>query len=474
MTGSTSADSWLAGRYRLVREIGRGGIGTVWEAVLEPLGSPVAIKFLRTTALQRDERAAERFVREARALAAVQHDNIVKIHDVGSDPREIPFIVMERLRGRPLNALIATYGPLPFEVVIELGLQLCRALGEAHRHGIVHRDIKPSNIFVTDEGPTWQCKLLDFGLCKQLDPRALEGATTSGVILGTPGYMAPEQAFGDRVDARADVYGLGCVLFEMLTGRPAFSASRAALVLSAQLQGRSCAAEVATGTIHRRFGAFVERMLRVAPDERPSSADEVAEVLVRMPKTVARRGLPPRRAVRVAGLLAGLGILMIAIVIREPHWESNASDRAAEHDIRVDDSHDESTSSLAPNLPSTAASESTVATRTSAADSMVTPELVPPTSSPTPNERDTSPVVPASRGRSGSPTKRVKRDSQLRPSSAEPQEAIQVSLPEPDPTSDVATSSPLPSPPAASTQANRRRWAAPGIRDPFDLLATDP
>lgn len=300
----------LAGRYRLGREIGRGGVGAVWEGVLEPLGRPVAIKFLRTSSFERDRGASERMLREARVLASLDHPQIVKVFDVGADVDGRPFIVMERLHGRALGEVLAEKGGLGPEAAIEIGLQVCLALQEAHRIGLVHRDIKPANLFVVHEGSPWRCKLLDFGLSKQLEPTAVDGLTGSRAILGTPGYLAPEQACGDRIDRRADIYGLACVLFEILVGRPLFSDDRAAVMLASQLRGRSLGGEVEQGLMSAAWADLLERALQVEPDARPSDAGAMADAL----RAVARRSTVPRPRGARAYLGVSSGLIAVAIL----------------------------------------------------------------------------------------------------------------------------------------------------------------
>ncbi len=318
----------LGGRYRLVREIGRGGMGVVWEAELEPLGKRVAIKLLRRAA-QANPGPAARFLREALAVSAVGHEHIVKVDDFGTDERGEPYLVMELLAGRSLAAEIEMHGPLPWSRAARILRQLCGALEAAHRHGIVHRDLKPANVFLVrrDDGRDF-CKLLDFGLCKPLDgsvPVVLE--THAGAMLGTPAYMAPEQIEGLRVDGRADLYALGCVAYEMLTGRLAFAARRADEVFDAHLHGERPTLDV---EVPPGVASWISRALARDRGQRFADAAEMAAAIPGDP-LVLRRARSPRPAVRgrtialgvalgTASLLGGAAVALV-VPVRPPTVE---------------------------------------------------------------------------------------------------------------------------------------------------------
>ncbi|HUH01463.1 MAG TPA: serine/threonine-protein kinase [Kofleriaceae bacterium] len=223
------------GRYRLIKRIGRGGMGEVWSAWHKGLKRQVAVKLLRPERGRVPE-AVARFEREVEATTALTHPNTVRLFDYGVTEDGIWYYAMELLEGRNLAALVEAEGPLPPARAVHFATQAARALAEAHALGIVHRDVKPENLFVTHAGgePDF-IKLLDFGIA-HIDPGTGAAALTRRQwVAGTPAWMSPEIARGRAADARADVYGLGAVLYFMLTGQPPFTGASAAEILDAHV-----------------------------------------------------------------------------------------------------------------------------------------------------------------------------------------------------------------------------------------------
>jgi serine/threonine-protein kinase len=216
----------VAGKYRIVRVIGKGAMGVVYEARHVELGKRVAIKVIASHLGTSDD-AARRFRREARATSAVQSDHVAQVFDAGLDPKHGLFMVLEYLSGEDLETRLKREKKLPAKVAVDIALQVARALTKAHVAGIVHRDLKPANVFlVPNEEGGVLVKVLDFGISKLLEPeldRSGSQLTQVGTALGSPMYASPEQAQGlADVDARTDVWSLGAVLYEMLAGRPAY------------------------------------------------------------------------------------------------------------------------------------------------------------------------------------------------------------------------------------------------------------
>ena len=217
----------LADRFVIERSIGHGGMGAVYLARDERLGEAVALKIMHGMALL-DPAAGDRLRREASAARRISHVNVVKIHDVGDDRGHL-FLSMEYVDGQSLKELISRHSVLPLERVRDYIGQICEGLAAAHAQGVVHRDLKPGNVIVT---PDQKVKIIDFGLARVAN---LEGMTATGMLLGTPEYMAPEQIKGGTIDARTDLYSLGALTYHALVGRPPFTGDTPIAVSLAQL-----------------------------------------------------------------------------------------------------------------------------------------------------------------------------------------------------------------------------------------------
>lgn len=264
------------GPYEIVGLLGSGGMGEVYRARDPRLGRDVAIKVLPAR-LSTDPDRLRRFEQEARAVAALNHPNILAIYDLGTHEGS-PYVVCELLEGETVRARLEA-GPLPARKAIDYALQTARGLAAAHEKGIVHRDLKPENLFLTTDG---RIKILDFGLAKLIRREPDSGATAAdatqtagtepGVVLGTAGYMSPEQVRGLPADARADLFSFGAILYEMLSGRRAFPGETAVQAMTAILQQDPPPLAAEQPAALRRI---VERCLEKGPPERFQSAADL-------------------------------------------------------------------------------------------------------------------------------------------------------------------------------------------------------
>jgi serine/threonine protein kinase len=272
------------GPYEVLAPIGAGGMGEVYRAHDPRLGRDVAIKVLPRVFAEDADRL-RRFEQEARAAGALNHPNILAVFDIGSHEGS-PFLVMELLSGQNLAERLRA-GALPVESALDLAMQVAQGLAAAHQQGIVHRDLKPANLFITTGE---RVKILDFGLAKQLPSAATESqtelptqdiaaGTEAGVLLGTVGYMSPEQARGEPTDTRSDIFSLGCVLYEMLTGEPPFKRNSVVETLSAILRDDPAALVATRGTVSPSLDRIVKRCLEKRPEDRFPSAPDLALAL---------------------------------------------------------------------------------------------------------------------------------------------------------------------------------------------------
>ena len=267
------------GPYVILDTIGSGGMGEVYRARDARLERDVAIKRLSASAIGGDE-ARTRVLREARAAAALTHPNIAAVYDVLETPDGL-VIVMEYVPGESVAARL-TRGPLPVEEAVRVGLQIADALIEAHDRGVIHRDLKPANVHLTPGG---KAKILDFGIARSVSdaPRgsAADPASEAGRIIGTPGYMAPEQMSGGRADARTDIYGVGLLLFEMLTGRRPFHQTDLLDSARAVFQGKVPRVDDVDASLPDHLSSLVERTMALKPQDRPRNARELHGALER-------------------------------------------------------------------------------------------------------------------------------------------------------------------------------------------------
>jgi hypothetical protein len=305
-----AGDVGQLGGYRVFRVLGRGGMGVVFEAQDPRLGRRVALKVMTPTAARKSG-ARERFLREARAAAAVDHEHITPIFQVGED-RGVPFLAMPLLLGETLEERFRSGPPLTMADVVVIGRQMTEGLAAAHAAGLIHRDIKPSNVWLerTADGAFRRVRIFDFGLAKsQPAPGGDDPATITwaGTILGTPSYMAPEQARGRAVDGRADLFSLGCVLYEMTTGRRPFQASDAVAVLAAMLTETPAAPQSQNPAVPAALSDLIQRLLAKDPADRPQSAREVADELTRI------AAVRPARSRRSPVALAAAAVLLLAL-----------------------------------------------------------------------------------------------------------------------------------------------------------------
>ncbi len=307
------------GRYQVLGPIGSGGMGEVFVARDPSLGRKVAIKMLPVR-MASDRDTLSRFTQEARSASALNHPNIITIHEVGTDERT-PFIVMEYVEGRDLRSMLQ-HGAIPIRQALDIGAQIADGLAAAHERGIVHRDLKPENLMVTRDGFV---KILDFGLAKVVAPSA-EGehtvqldlpGTTPGVILGTVGYMSPEQASGKRVDFRSDQFALGAILYELATGKPAFDGDTAIDTLSAILHKTPPAVSRANPEAPVQLNDIIQRLLAKAADDRYASTRDLArELRLLRDRVVAEEsGFHPRQRVVNKRAVAVAVTAAVALVV---------------------------------------------------------------------------------------------------------------------------------------------------------------
>lgn len=275
----------LMGQFQIEAICGHGATGTVYRAVQQGMDRPVAVKVLRAD-LVRDPDVVKRFVREARAGAKLSHPNIATVHLVGQTDEQVPFLVMELVDGPSLAALLPAGQPMKLSRIVHIATQIASALSEAHAHDIVHRDLKPENILITERrGEPDIVKVVDFGIAKILAttaPTAAPGEdaiSRLGTVFGTPHYIAPEQASGQTVDGRADLYSLGCILYQMATGHVPFEGQTGLQVLLSQVREPIADPRRLNSRISDELATLINALLQKSPARRPQTAEEVAAAL---------------------------------------------------------------------------------------------------------------------------------------------------------------------------------------------------
>ncbi len=291
--------------YRIVEKLGGGGMGVVYKAEDTRLHRFVALKFLPDE-VAKDAQTLTRFRREAQAVSALNHPNIVMLHDISSEA-EKDFLVMEYVQGQTLENLIASDG-LPFDRVTEYGVQIASALAAAHSAGIVHRDIKPANIMITQDN---QIKVLDFGIAKlttlvgtgsDVETRTAIQGTIPGMVVGTVAYMSPEQTRGEPVDARSDIFSLGCVLYQAATGKRPFGGASTLAIMHEIATLLPPAPSSLRPELPGTFDTLIAACLEKNPIHRPATAGDVAlqlKLLVPWEESARHRARPDRRSVAV-------------------------------------------------------------------------------------------------------------------------------------------------------------------------------
>jgi serine/threonine-protein kinase len=314
----------VIGKYRIVAQIGRGGMGTVYTALDETLGRQVAIKVLNGDVIEAE--SIERFRREALTLARLNHPRIAAIHELTRDDHDL-LMVMELVNGETCERLVERVGPLPVPQAVRICTQVLEALQYAHRAGVVHRDLKPANIIVT---PTGDVKVMDFGIARV---QGSEHLTTHGFMVGTPAYMPPEQVRGEEVDPRMDLYSLSVVLYRLLTRRLPFQGDTAVSMIHSQLHNPPSPARQFRADLPEWLEAVLARGLSKAPEDRYQSAAEFRAVLDQgLAGRTRSRPVPTLEETMVAPLIApspAIGPSRSAapgtVTLRTPHLATAAA-----------------------------------------------------------------------------------------------------------------------------------------------------
>lgn len=282
----------LADRYEILQEIGKGGMGVIYKArdlnAESDASNMVAVKLLLNNA-QENEVLRSRFSVEARAASSLNHPNIVKMYEYSFTPEGLPFMIMQWLPGSTLDAMI-TDGQIDIERAIQFIIQMCEALSHAHRHDIIHRDIKPGNIMIVTEDATEKAVLVDFGIAKIFAQpgKTSMHLTKTGQIFGSPLYMSPEQCMGQKLDARSDIYSLGCVLYECITGSTPFAADNVLGVIYQHINDQPAA--FASSRKEKALESLVYKAMAKKPEERFQSMNDFSVELQKYFASIVKSG----------------------------------------------------------------------------------------------------------------------------------------------------------------------------------------
>ncbi len=268
----------LADRYHILKRIGEGGMGRVYLGEHVKMGRQCAVKVMNP-ALVNDSESASRFAREASNASRIIHPNVAAVFDYGESDGVV-YLVMEYVDGEPLSRIITREAPIPIERALDIGRQIAEGLEAAHELGIVHRDLKPDNILVAPRSAGREsAKVVDFGIAKAVQETAGDALTRTGLVIGTPEFMSPEQLLGDPIDARSDLYALGCILYLMLTGRPAFAAPTREQMIKRRLSEAPPRLQTVDAGLPDSLDTVVARLLAKDPADRYDSAADVIAVL---------------------------------------------------------------------------------------------------------------------------------------------------------------------------------------------------
>jgi tRNA A-37 threonylcarbamoyl transferase component Bud32 len=324
VSSDADRDPWVGrlieGRYRVLSPLGLGGMGSVYEAEHVALAKRVALKVIHP-ALVRDEEARARFEREARATASIEHPHVAAGMDFGRLPDGGAFLVVQLVAGQPLRERFEA-GPVPWRDACTIGAQIADALSAIHARGFVHRDLTADNVLVTTKDGSLHARVLDLGVAGLVGEHPDQKLTAEGHIVGTPGYMPPEQALGKPTGPRADLYALGVLLWEMCSGKSLYGARELTQVLAMQLTDEPPKiAQLSSATAPHGLAQLIERLLAREPDDRPADAIVVRDALRRFAKmsnvtpVIHRFGVPAISVVAIGAFAVVASLATLALVV---------------------------------------------------------------------------------------------------------------------------------------------------------------